>query len=549
MFRKHRSLPFYCLIILSLAIFASQTVTAQSDDLQKDLNTELRNYTLIRLDPGAVLEQARSTRTLNLRAGERDFVLEIVPRDLRSPRYRAEETGPGGVREIPFGGVNTFKGKVAGDSSSNVRLFIDGNKIEGYFFTGSDKFFVEPASHFSRSAQPGEVVIYQAEDILHPVSLSCETHVQQKIAAGRELAAAQMVPEVLAFRVIEIATDADFEYTSATGSSLTTNADIMNTMNMVEGVYENELNITFQVVFQHTWTTGDPYTATNTDGLVRAFQGYWNTNYPTTQIPRDTAHLWTAKSYASSQGYAFIDVICNHPESAYGMSGKLDWVPAKYEITAHEIGHNLGAVHAETAQNCGNTLMNAQLTTSTPFTFCAQSRAEIANHVSASGGCMSTRNAAPTRFDFDGDGKADLSLFRPSTGVWFILNSANASFSIFQFGQNGDKPVAEDYDGVYAVDVIEHIPKAQERQFVGNLVASLNVGGVCLLGTPSLQSQVYASPPSKAGHINCKDAPELKALMSEFFHNVFIFSMNDEVIHTGFYPMAHCLWALCCHRK
>ena len=32
--------------------------------------------------------------------------------------------------------------------------------------------------------------------------------------------------------------------------------------------------------------------------------------------------------------------------------------------------------------------------------------------------------------------------------------------------------------------------------------------------------------------------------MSKFFHNVFIFSMNDEVIHTGFYPMAHYLWAI-----
>jgi hypothetical protein len=49
--------------------------------------------------------------------------------------------------------------------------------------------------------------------------------------------------------------------------------------------------------------------------------------------------------------------------------------------------------------------------------------------------------------------------------------------------------------------------------------------------------------------VNCKDAAGLKALMSRFFHNVFIFSMNDEVVHTGFYPMAHCLWALCCHRK
>jgi hypothetical protein len=455
MFRKRRSLSFYFLIILSMVFFASQAAAAQSDDraadqaadLQKDLSAELAKYTLARVDSAAAREQADRTKRLRLRAADRDYDLELAPNDMRSPRYRAEETGPNGVREVAFGGVNTFKGKVAGDSGSNVRLFIDGNKIEGYFFTGRDKFMVEPASHFSKAAQPDDLVIYRLEDMLHPVSLNCKTHVHQKIAAGAELAAAQMVPEVVGLRVIEIATDADFEYTSATGASAATNADILNTMNMVEGVYENELGITFQVVFQHTWATADPYIATNTDGLVRAFQGYWNANYPTTQIPRDTAHLWTAKGYASSQGYAFIDVICDHPESAYGMSGKLDWVPAKYEITAHEIGHNLGAVHVEAAQNCANTLMNAQLTTSTPFTFCAESRTEIANHVAAAGGCMSTRSSAPTRFDFDGDGKADLSLFRPSNGVWFILNSGNASFSIFQFGQIGDKPVAADYDG------------------------------------------------------------------------------------------------------
>lgn len=110
-------------------------------------------------------------------------------------------------------------------------------------------------------------------------------------------------------------------------------------------------------------------------------------------------------------------------------------------------------------------------------------------------------------------------------------------------------PLAENFDGVYAVDVIEHIPIEHENLFVGNLSASLHPQGVCLIGSPSLESQVHASPPSKAGHVNCKDAAGLKALMSRFFHNVFIFSMNDEVVHTGFYPMAHCLWALCCHRK
>jgi SAM-dependent methyltransferase len=110
-------------------------------------------------------------------------------------------------------------------------------------------------------------------------------------------------------------------------------------------------------------------------------------------------------------------------------------------------------------------------------------------------------------------------------------------------------PVPGGFDGVYSMDVIEHIPASQEERFVGNMARSLNPLGVCLIGSPSLSSQAYASRESKLGHVNCKDAPGLKALMTRFFHNVFIFSMNDEVVHTGFHPMAHYLLALCCHRK
>jgi 2-polyprenyl-3-methyl-5-hydroxy-6-metoxy-1,4-benzoquinol methylase len=110
-------------------------------------------------------------------------------------------------------------------------------------------------------------------------------------------------------------------------------------------------------------------------------------------------------------------------------------------------------------------------------------------------------------------------------------------------------PLARGFDGAYAIDVLEHIPREQEERFIGNIVASLNSTGICLFGSPSIHSQAYASPQSKEGHVNCKDAPGLKALCQKFFHNVFIFSMNDEVVHTGFYPMAHYLWALCSHRK
>lgn len=107
-------------------------------------------------------------------------------------------------------------------------------------------------------------------------------------------------------------------------------------------------------------------------------------------------------------------------------------------------------------------------------------------------------------------------------------------------------PMPGPFEGVYALDVLEHIPAAAERRFVANLEASLSDSGVLIVGTPSLQSQAYASPPSREGHVNCKTASDLKRLLTAFFRNVFIFSMNDEVVHTGFYPMAHYLLALCC---
>jgi hypothetical protein len=65
---------------------------------------------------------------------------------------------------------------------------------------------------------------------------------------------------------------------------------------------------------------------------------------------------------------------------------------------------------------------------------------------------------------------------------------------------------------------------------------------------PSLESQIYASPQSKEGHINCKTGMSLKKTLEKHFKNVFLFSMNDEVIHTGYYPMAHYLLALCIKR-
>ena len=110
-------------------------------------------------------------------------------------------------------------------------------------------------------------------------------------------------------------------------------------------------------------------------------------------------------------------------------------------------------------------------------------------------------------------------------------------------------PVAGKFDAAYSLDVLEHIPKEHERNFIKNIVASLTEDGVLIVGMPSLESQEYASPLSKIGHINCKSGPEFKSLMLEYFNHVFMFSMNDEVVHTGYFPMSQYLFALCVGKK
>jgi 2-polyprenyl-3-methyl-5-hydroxy-6-metoxy-1,4-benzoquinol methylase len=106
-------------------------------------------------------------------------------------------------------------------------------------------------------------------------------------------------------------------------------------------------------------------------------------------------------------------------------------------------------------------------------------------------------------------------------------------------------PYPGTFDAIYSLDVLEHIEQENELLFIENIIRSLSVQGVLIVGMPSLESQTYASVQSKLGHVNCKSGKDLKALFELYFHNVFLFSMNDEVVHTGFTPMAHYVIAVC----
>jgi hypothetical protein len=62
--------------------------------------------------------------------------------------------------------------------------------------------------------------------------------------------------------------------------------------------------------------------------------------------------------------------------------------------------------------------------------------------------------------DYDGDGTADLSIYRPSTGQWFVLNSGSSTVNITKFGLDGDVPVDGDFDGDSRSDIGVYRPSS-----------------------------------------------------------------------------------------
>ena len=106
-----------------------------------------------------------------------------------------------------------------------------------------------------------------------------------------------------------------------------------------------------------------------------------------------------------------------------------------------------------------------------------------------------------------------------------------------------------EFDAVVSLDVIEHINAEKEDAFLNTLVMNLNNDGVAIIGTPNIAASAYASEASRIGHINLYDQQRLKNLLLRGFRNVFIFGMNDEVLHTGFHPMCHYIFALACNKR
>ena len=398
------------------------SAAVQDGPQDPELTKRFRRYDVMKLDREAAAAQVKNRGRMILKTSHGNFDLEFSPHDLRSSDYTAQEIGADGVaRTLPRAPVSTFRASVKDDPRAQARMSLGENGLEGAIITGTDKFFIQPARSLSKTAPADEFVFYSATDVedTDETDESCGVTLADEIAARQEMAAAatdgtdvtselNSVPPVSPMSIVRLATDADAEYVNGLGGVDAANNRILQIMNVVDGIYQVEIGVTFQIVFQNTWTDAatDPYNTADAADLLTAFRNYWQANFSQT---RSLAHLWTGRDMTGGTiGIASLAVVCRSPNGAYGLSQRFPLNGASDArtmiLTAHEIGHNFSGVHTnqigkdvppEFLISCDNSIMESGLGSRTGSSFCMFSRSQIVGHATAYGSCLLSSGTPP----------------------------------------------------------------------------------------------------------------------------------------------------------
>jgi hypothetical protein len=305
------------------------------------------------------VEPSESNLTTAIVVDGNTWTLELQKHSVRSPDFQAwVQDASGRLTRVEPPAARTYVGTVLELPGSEVRASFNNSQIEAVVFTSEGTFGVQPLAGGAVAAQGGEHAVFRNSDWINRRGYSCATDAVQHVFDGSaELETDGSNIASIAYKVAQIALDADFEFFQLNSSNVnSTIQDMENVINALEAIYESQLNITYEVSSVVVRTSDvDPYSSTSPSGLLGELVAHWNAA-PQSAVQRDVLHLFTGKNLDGSViGIAYMGAVCNQGW-AYGLSQSrfTGSMPSRVALTAHELGHNWSAPHCNGCTACAD---------------------------------------------------------------------------------------------------------------------------------------------------------------------------------------------------
>ncbi|MCW5911435.1 MAG: zinc-dependent metalloprotease [Cyclobacteriaceae bacterium] len=345
-------LSFLLFCINAYSQILSNPITLNANYVE-DLRNEFRDFNTIRIDIERLNEICKTEKgrvSFQMFVGStRNWHLILEENEIRAPKHQISLNNES--TDTHFGICTTYKGHLKDNPNNIIRLSIAGGIIEGYIMDGNEMMFIKPVSKIIKNYSNTEhFVIFNLNDVIDDPNIEdCGTEdvkvIRDVIQNNENFETARATTSC---RVLEIATEADFEFFQENSSDVTTsNNNILGILNQVEGVYQTTFNVRFLVVFQSVWSvSGDPYSAVGSGDVVDELASWWQSNRG--NVGRDIVYFFSAKTGHTVKGAAkVIGAICDNIANSYAFTATE--VTNELAITtAHEIGHLFNAVHPNT---------------------------------------------------------------------------------------------------------------------------------------------------------------------------------------------------------
>jgi len=358
-----KKITFSLIIFTLLAIgnsYAQESIQGKSITLETDsreLHKWFKTYEIVELDLSALSRMVNKEESrISLQIGQNKWNLNLFFNDLRSSNYTNTNTNGNNKILQEKKPCITYAGYVDDNPANYVRLTISDEIFRGYIVVENEFYYFDQLKRIIGNSDKNIIISYRARDVQENSTSVCGITSSQEKAFLSQVQSSTQVRQsgVSTCRILELATDADFEWFQLHGSN--SNNEILAIINMIQGVYQNVFNIEIIVVFQNVYTnvndpyTGNPLTSAGSVTMVTELRTNWENNFG--NVERDLVHLFTGRNPnvggVTGRVYA-IGTVCIARDKSYGFTRERI---NQFTTTAHEIGHNFGGVHAN-GQFCG----------------------------------------------------------------------------------------------------------------------------------------------------------------------------------------------------